>query len=127
VLSEINRISSDSDGRANSSGSLPKVEAAIMAKATGTDVKALILRAMKEPNQPGSVHNVKPSHFLSFHQSIWKYSDGAVFRLEVDDPNHAKALLRSIQPTDYEWSTDKTILVVLWNEPDLAAMIRRGV
>jgi hypothetical protein len=52
-----------------------------MAKATGQDVKALLLKARKVPNEPGSVHDVKPSDFLSKSvRSIWKYPDGLVFR-----------------------------------------------
>ena len=98
-----------------------------MANTTGQDVKALILGALKLPNEPGSVHDVKPSDFLSKSgQSIWKYPGGLVFRLEVDDPNRGNALLWFIQPTDYEWSRDETILVVLWDEPDLNAMFRRA-
>ena len=95
-----------------------------MAKATGQDVKALLLQARKVPNEPGSVHDVKPSDFLSKSvRSIWKYPDGLVFRLEVDDPNRGNALLWFIQPTDYEWSKDKKIMVVLWNKADLNTMI----
>ena len=64
-----------------------------MAKATGQDVKALLLQARKVPNEPGSVHDVKPSEFLSKSvRSIWKYPDGLVFRLEVDDPNRVKVV-----------------------------------
>jgi hypothetical protein len=37
-----------------------KAEDTIMAKATGQDVKALLLQAWKVPNEPGSVHDVKP-------------------------------------------------------------------
>ena len=104
-----------------------KAEDTIMAKATGQHVKALLLKARNVPNEPGSVHDVKPSDFLSKSvRSIWKYPDGLVFRLEVDDPNRGNALLWFKQPTDYEWSRDETILVVLWNEPDLNAMFRRA-
>jgi hypothetical protein len=99
----------------------------IMANTTGQDVKALILGALKVPTEPGSVHDVKPSDFLSKSgQSIWKYPGGLVFRLEVDGPNRANALLRFIQPTDYEWSPDETILVMLWDELDLNAMLHRA-
>src|SRR5262249_30607586 len=98
-----------------------------MAKATGQDVKALLLQARQVPNEPGSVRDVKPSDFMPKSvRSIWKYRDGLVFRLEVDDPNRGNALLWFIQPTDYEWSPDETILVVLWDKPDLNAMIRRA-
>ena len=104
-----------------------KAEDTIMANATGQDVKASLLQARKVLNEPGSVHDVKPSDFLSKSvRSIWKYPDGLVFRLEVDDPNRVNALLWFIQPTDYEWSPDETILVVLWDEPDLNAMFRRA-
>jgi hypothetical protein len=52
-----------------------------MAKATGQDVKALLLKARNVPNEPGSVHDVKPSNFLPKSvRSIWKYPDGLVFQ-----------------------------------------------
>jgi hypothetical protein len=89
----------------------------------GLHVKALIFQGLKEPEQPASVHDVKPADFLDSAQSIWKYRDGAVFRLEIDSETQGYKLLKVIKPTDYEWSKDKKIMAVLWNEGDLNTMI----
>ena len=92
----------------------------------GPHVKVLIFQALREPEQPASVHDVRPADFLKSGQFIWKYRDGVVFRLEIDSEEQGNALLQVVKPTDYEWSPDETILVVLWEEPDLNAMFRRA-
>ena len=86
-------------------------------------VKALIFQGMKEPTQPASVHDVKPGDFLNSCQSIWKYRDGVVFRLEIDSEEQGNALLQVVKPTDYEWSADKRIMVLLWDQADLSTFI----
>ena len=89
----------------------------------GQHVTALILQSMKEPTQPASVRDVKPSAFMQSAQSIWKYRDGLVFRLEIESEKQGHKLLKVIKPTDCEWSEDKKLMVVLWNEADLNTMI----
>jgi hypothetical protein len=86
-------------------------------------ISALIFQSLKEPIQPASVHDVKPGDFMKSGQSIWKYRDGVVFRLEIGSEKQGYKLLKAIKPTDYEWSEDKKIMVVLWNEADLNTMI----
>ena len=86
-------------------------------------VKNLIFQGLKEPQQPASVHDVKPADFLNSGQSIWKYRDGLVFRLEMESEKQGSKLLRLIKPTDYAWSADKSIMVLLWDHADLGTMI----
>jgi len=89
----------------------------------GPKVKVLIFQALREPEQPASVHDVKPADFLQSGQFIWKYRDGVVFRLEIDSEEQGNALLQVVKPTDYEWSADKRIMVLLWDQADLSAFI----
>ena len=86
-------------------------------------VKALIFQGLKEPQQRASVHDLKPADFLNSCQSIWKYRDGVVFRLEMETEKQGEDLLRVVKPTDCAWSDDKSIMVLLWNHADLNAMI----
>jgi len=64
-------------------------------------VKNLIFQGLKEPQQPASVHDVKPADFLNSGQSIWKYRDGLVFRLEMESEKQGDDLRQVVKPTDY--------------------------
>jgi hypothetical protein len=86
-------------------------------------VKNLIFQGLKEPQQPASVHDVKPADFLNSGQSIWKYRDGLVFRLEMESEKQGDDLRQVVKPTDYAWSPAKGIMVLLWNNADLSKMI----
>jgi hypothetical protein len=86
-------------------------------------VKNLIFQGLKEPQQPASVHDVKPADFLNSGQSIWKYRDGLVFRLEMESEKQGDDLRQVVKPTDYAWSPAKGIMVLLWNNTDLSEMI----
>ena len=89
----------------------------------GHHVTALILQSMKEPTQPASVRDIKLSAFMQSDQSIWKYRDGLVFRLEMESEKQGDDLRQVVKPTDYAWSPAKGIMVLLWNNADLNKMI----
>jgi hypothetical protein len=82
-------------------------------RSLGYHVKALIFQGLKEPEQPASVHDVESADFLDSAQSIWKYRDGAVFRLEIDSETQGYKLLKVIKPTSFSCLHDHGVEIGL--------------